>query len=73
MLRKLVAVVVIMVLAVAGFGCRKAPPKDAPQKKEVKSQAEYDAKAKQEIDSNNMKAELDKIEKEIRQESGKRL
>ncbi|MGA2171727.1 MAG: hypothetical protein ABSG82_01765 [Sedimentisphaerales bacterium] len=73
MLRKLIAVVVIMVLAVAGFGCRKAPTQNAPQKTEVKSQAEYDTQAKKEIDSNNMQAELDKIEKEVRQESGKRL
>ncbi len=73
MLRKLIAVVVIAVVAVAGFGCKKtpakAPAKSAPQKTEVKSQAEYDAKAKKEITSENMRAELDKIEKEIQQES----
>jgi len=85
MLRKLIAVVVIAVVAVAGFGCKKTPAKtptktpaeapaktpaeSAPQKIEVKSQAEYDAKAKKDITSENMQAELDKVEKEIQQES----
>jgi multidrug efflux pump subunit AcrB len=73
MLRKLIAVVVIMALAVAWFGCRKTPAKSAPQKTAVKNQAEYDTQAKKEIDSNNMQAELDKVEKEVQQESGKRL
>jgi Tfp pilus assembly protein PilO len=72
MLRKLIVVVVIAVVAVAGFGCKKTPAKtpakNAPQKTEVKSQAEYDAKAKKEITSKNIQAELDKIEKEIQQE-----
>jgi hypothetical protein len=89
MLRKLIAVVVIAVVAVAGFGCKKTPAKtptktpaeapaktpagtpaqNAPQKTEVKSQAEYDTKAKKDITSENMQAELDKVEKEIQQES----
>jgi len=69
MLQKLVAVVTVVVLALAGFGCRKAPPEDAPQKTEVKNQAEYDAQAKKGIDSNNMQAELDKIEEQMQQES----
>ena len=41
-------------------------------KPEVKSQAEFDAQAKKEIDSSNMKAELDRLEKEIQQETGGR-
>ncbi len=73
MLRKLIAVVLIAVVAVAGFGCKKTPAKtpakSAPQKTEVKSQPEYDAKAKKEITSENMQAELDKIEKDVEQES----
>jgi len=69
MLQKLVAVVTVVALALAGFGCRKTPPEGAPQKTEVKSQAEYDTQAKKEIDSNNMQAELDGIEKEMQQES----
>jgi biopolymer transport protein ExbD len=81
MLRKLIAVVVIVVVAVAGFGCKKTPakspaqtpaksaPQKTEQKTEVKSQAEYDAKAKKEITSENMQAELDKIEKDVQQEN----
>ena len=76
MLRKLIAVAVIVVVAVTGVGCKKtpastpaqAPDKTAPQKTEVKSQAEYDANAKKDITSENMQAELDKIEKEVQQE-----
>jgi len=77
--RKLIAVVVIVTLTVAGFGCRKKPqgsapqasePPAQPQKVEVKTQAEYNEMAKKEITSENMQAELDKIEKEVQQESG---
>jgi len=68
MLRKLFVVVVVVALTVAVFGCRKKPAAETPQKIEVKSQAEYDSRAKKEIDSNNMKAELDKIEKQMQQE-----
>jgi uncharacterized protein HemX len=68
MLQKLIAVVAVVALAVAGYGCRKKPAQGTTQKTEVKSQAEYDAQAKKEIDSNNMQPELDKIEKEMQQE-----
>jgi vancomycin resistance protein YoaR len=67
-LRKLIAVVVIMALTVAGLSCRKKPAQTAPQETEVKTQAEYDAQAKKEIDSNNMQAELERIEKQLQQE-----
>jgi multidrug efflux pump subunit AcrB len=65
MLRKLITVALIVVVAVAGVGCKKTPA----QKTEVKSQAEYDTKAKKDITSENMQAELDKVEKEIQQEN----
>jgi predicted secreted protein len=68
MLRKLFTVVVIVTLTIAIFGCRKKPAAEATQKVAVKNQAEYDAQANKEIDSNNMQAELDKIEKQMQQE-----
>jgi predicted small lipoprotein YifL len=68
MSRKLTAVVVIAALIVAGAGCRKKPAQAPPPKTEVKSQAEYDSQAKKDINSENMQAELDRIEKDVRQE-----
>jgi hypothetical protein len=70
MWRKLTAVVVIAALAVAGAGCRKKPaqPAQPKPKTEVKSQVEYDSQAKKDINSENMQAEFDKIEKEVQQE-----
>jgi len=70
-LRKLIAVVVLVALTVAFSSCRKKPAQTAqpaPQKTEVKTQAEYDQQAKKEIDSNNMQAELERIEKQMQQE-----
>jgi serine protease inhibitor len=69
MLRKLIAVVVIVTLTIVCSGCRKKAGQSSKSKTEVKSQAEYDAQAKKDIDANNMQAELDKLEKEIQQES----
>jgi uncharacterized membrane protein len=68
MLRKLFAFVVVVALTIAVFGCRKKPAVETPQKTEVKSQAESNEMAKKEISSENMKAELDKIEKQMQQE-----
>ncbi|MBN2019703.1 MAG: hypothetical protein JW749_05705 [Sedimentisphaerales bacterium] len=80
MLRKLAVVIIILAMFLSAFGCKKksAPPTSAQQQKadantiEVKPQAEFDAQAKKDIDSNNMKAELDRLEKEIEQEAGVR-
>jgi len=74
MLSKLITVVVIIMLTIAGFGCKKkpAPPvtpdKPAAPKTEVKSQTEYNEMAKKQITKENMQAELDKVEKEVQQE-----
>ena len=71
---KLITVVVIVMLAIAGFGCKKksVPPAEPNQpvtpKTEVKSQAEYNEMAKKQITKDNMQAELDKVEKEVQQE-----
>jgi hypothetical protein len=68
MSRKL-TVVVIVALAVAGAGCRKKPARQpAPPKTEVKSQVDYNSQANKDINSENMQAEFDKIQKDVQQE-----
>ena len=68
MSRKLTVAVVIVALAFTGAGCRKKPAQPAPPKIEVKSQVEYDSQAMKDINSQNMQAELDRIEKDVQQE-----
>ncbi|MGA2092110.1 MAG: hypothetical protein ABSH16_01715 [Sedimentisphaerales bacterium] len=78
MLGKLITVVAVVMLTIAGFGCKKKPaPPAAPAatpgqpaapKAEVKSQAEYNEMAKKQITKDNMQTELDKVEKEVQQE-----
>jgi hypothetical protein len=82
MYRKLIAVVVVVMLAMAGFGCRKkpaqtAPPaspsqtvQQAPSQTPAKSPADFNEAAKKEITTDNMQTELDKIEKDIQREGG---
>jgi hypothetical protein len=71
---KLISIVVVVTLIVAGFGCKKKPaqPVEPNQpmvpKTEVKTQAEYNEMAKKQITKDNMQAELDKVEKEVQQE-----
>jgi len=68
MLRKLI-IVVLTLATVAVPGCRKKPAQTETPETEVKSQAEYNEMAKKDVNSENMQAELDKLEKEIQQES----
>jgi hypothetical protein len=74
MFGKLITVVIVVMLTIAGFGCKKKPvtPAEPNQptapKTEVKSQAEYNEMAKKQITKDNMQAELDKVEKEVQQE-----
>jgi hypothetical protein len=84
MCRKLVAVVVVVMLAIVGFGCRKKPaqtapptPKTPPQTAQQESPkpppprpADFNEAAKKEITSENMQTELDKLEKDIQREGG---
>jgi len=69
MLRILIAVFVLTLVIVAGLGCRKKPAPAETTRTEVKSQAEFNEMAEKDINSENMQAELDKLEKEIQQES----
>jgi Tfp pilus assembly protein PilO len=69
MLRKLMVVVVLMFAVVIVSGCRKKPAQTETPRTEVKSQADYNEMAAKDINSENMQAELDKLEKEIHGES----
>ncbi len=72
---KLITLIVVFVLAVTSAGCRKKPaatPPAEPNKTEAKTQADYDAQAKKDINSTNMQAELETLEKDIEKESGTR-
>jgi len=83
MSRKLIAVIVVMMLVIIAAGCKKAPKQQSAegtqgaqstgQKTEVNTPADYNAQAKKEINSENMQAELDKIEKELEQEKSGQL
>jgi outer membrane lipoprotein-sorting protein len=69
MYRKITALIVAA--AIASFclsGCKKSSTEAESNEPAVKSMAEYDAEAKKEITSDNMNAELDKIDKEMAQE-----
>jgi peptidoglycan hydrolase CwlO-like protein len=72
MLRKLI-IVVLTLATVFASGCRKKPAQTEKPETEVKSQAEYNEMAKKDVNSENMQAELDKLEKEIQQESNSGL
>jgi len=66
MLRRILAVVVSAVLCLACLtGCKK----DSSETETTKTEAEYKAEADKEISTENMNEELDKIEKEVEQDS----
>jgi hypothetical protein len=69
MLRKLIIIVVLTLATVFVSSCRKKPAQTETSGTEVKSQADYNEMAKKDVNSENMKAELDKLEKEIQRES----
>jgi peptidoglycan hydrolase CwlO-like protein len=69
MLRKLTVVFILTLVIILTFGCRKKPSSPETPSTQVKSQADYNEMAKSQISPENMQAELDKLEKEIQQES----
>jgi PBP1b-binding outer membrane lipoprotein LpoB len=72
---KLITLIIVFILIVTSVGCRKkaetTPPAE-PNKTQTKTQADYDAQAKKDINSVNMQAELEKLEKDIDKETGTR-
>ena len=63
MMRRMIIWISIMVLAVlCANGCKKKSDES------IKSQAEYKAEAKEQIDTENMESELDKLEGVLEQD-----
>ena len=72
---KLITLIVVFVLIFTSAGCRKkaaAPPPVEPNKTQPATVVDYNDQAKKDINSANMKAELDKLEKDIDKETGTR-
>jgi len=82
MFQKLIAVLVIVMLAAFGISCRKKSAQtpqpetpsqtaqQAPAKIPAPSPVDFNEAAKKEITSENMQTELDKLEKDIQREGG---
>jgi len=71
MLRRIIVIAVVAAISVFWMsGCKKTPSSDASKSQEevVKTQAEYDAEAKENITKDNMASELEKMEKDVEQE-----
>ena len=72
---KLLTLIVVFILAFTSFGCKKkteTPPVAEPNKTQSAPVVDYNDRAKKDINSVNMQAELEKLEKEIEKESGTR-
>ena len=70
MLREmLVLAVTIIVLLFSVGGCKKASESPGAGEEPVKTAAEYEAEAKEDINEENMNQELDKLEQELEQEA----
>jgi len=62
--------IIIAVVAIGVFclsGCKKSPGGAEPEQ-EVKTMAEYEAEAREQINKENMDKELESIEKQLEQE-----
>jgi len=71
MLRKIVALVGIAVISIFCLsGCKERPEEVKLDRETVKTTAEYQAEAREQITKGNMANELDKIEKVMEQEAG---
>jgi len=70
MLKKLLAISVLVLLMFAFFGCKKTADNKVSNEAAAKSTAEYQAEAKSQINKDNMSSELDKLEKSIEADAG---
>jgi uncharacterized membrane protein len=65
----LVLAVTMVVLLFSASGCKKASRSPETSEEPVKTSAEYEAEAKEDINEENMNQELDKLEKELQLEA----
>ena len=69
MIRKILLISVVVAMAVFYLGgCKKSESGSEPNQAETKTKAEYDTEAKEQINEDNMDAELERIEKELEEE-----
>lgn len=74
MIQKTLVMVTIAALLTFSFvGCKKSAPEGSSEEPAVKTMAEYEAEAKSQINEENMESELEKLEKEIEQDTGEGL
>ena len=70
MLLKILFIAAITTISTSG--CKKHSSEPQLEQEEVKTAAEYEADAKKEINKENMAQELDKLEKELQQETNQK-
>jgi len=68
--KTLVLAAIAAILLFCFGGCKKSGPEASSDEPAVKTMAEYEAEAKSQINEDNMEAELEKLEKEIEQDTG---
>lgn len=66
MLRKVL--VIVAVIVICAFGCKRRSSEPEAGGEKLKTTAEYQAEAKEQINKENMAEELEKIEKAMEQE-----
>jgi hypothetical protein len=64
--------IIVAIIAISVVGCKKRSSGPQPGQTELKTMAEYEAEAKKEITKDNMTQELDKIEKDLQQETSQK-
>jgi hypothetical protein len=64
--------VIVAIIAISVVGCKKQSSEPQPGETELKTTAEYEAEAKKEVTKDNMAQELDKIEKDLQQETSQK-
>ena len=70
--RILIVVIAVLLSVVCLTGCKKGGPQtdnEPTDVNQIKTPAEYEVEAKEQIDKSNMLDELEKIEKSVEQES----
>ena len=67
MLRKVLAIVAVIVIC--AFGCKRRSSEPETVQEKLKTTAEYQAEAKEQINKENMAEELEKLEKAMQQET----
>jgi len=69
MFRKILVIVIVTAISVFCLsGCKKRSSEPEPGEEVLKTTAEYQAEARQQINKENMAEELESIEKEVEQE-----